>query len=258
MKRKMPIFLAPMLMVLGLQLSAHAQSSDSTAHNQPKQYKNIIRYNISSPLLFGFDKYIILGYERQLRKNQSFSINLGRAALPRLVEIVSDSSNLKRDTKNTGFNFSVDYRFYLNKENRYAAPHGVYIGPYYAFTTFTRDNDHYLKRSNGNLDLATSQTTFTINNIGFELGYQFVLWKRLALDMLLIGPGVSSYHITSTLQGSLSDKDKVNMREDVREMLKQKFPGMNLVLGEKHFDTEGVIQNWDVGFRYLIHIGFMF
>lgn len=254
MKKSIRLFLTLGILVLVSHEKVYAQSDTS----KPKNYKNIIRYNLSNALLFGFDKYIIFGYERQLKNNQSFSVNIGRAAMPQLISLVSDSSTLQKDTKNTGFNISVDYRFYLKKENRYAPPHGIYIGPYYSFTTFSRNNDHYLKRSTGNTELATSVTHFTINNIGAELGYQFVFWKRWALDMVLIGPGVSSYHINADLQGNLSANDKTQMRENIRQMLTQKFPGMNTVLENKHFDANGIIQNWDIGFRYLIHVGFMF
>jgi hypothetical protein len=254
MKTTMRLFLVLLVLTTLQQQTARAQADTST----PKVYKNIIRYNLSSPLLFGFDKYIILGYERILKNNQSFSINIGRAAMPQLVQIISDSSSLQKDTKNTGFNVSVDYRFYLTKENKYAAPHGIYIGPYYSFTTFTRENNHYLKRSNGNQELATSVTKFTINNIGAELGYQFVLFKRMALDLVLIGPGVSSYNINAKLQGNLSTKDRAEMQGNIRDMLTQKFPGLNRILEDKQFDTNGTIQNWDIGFRYLIHVGFMF
>jgi hypothetical protein len=34
---------------------------------------------------------------------------------------------------------------------------------------------------------------FYIFNIGVELGYQFVFWKRLTLDFVLIGPAISYY-----------------------------------------------------------------
>jgi len=255
MKKIILAFFAMLLFTCVYKVQAQ---SDSTAHNQPKRFKNIIRYNLSSPLLFGFDKCIIFGYERQLKNNQSFSFNFGRAAIPQLITIVSDSSSLKKGTKNTGVNFSLDYRFYLNKENRYAPPHGVYIGPYYAFTKFQRDNDHYFTRSSGNIELAKSYTDFTINNMGFELGYQFVLFKRLAVDMVLIGPGFSSYHVNAKLDGNLNPKDKIKMRDDIREMLTQKLPGLKNVLGDKEFDVSGVMQNWNIGYRYLVHIGYTF
>src|SRR6185436_5977087 len=92
-------------------------------------YKNIIRYNLSGALLFGADSYIILGYERVISPHQSFSINIGRASLPKLVSISTDSFNSQK-SKRSGFNFSADYRFYLAKENKFETPHGFYIGPY--------------------------------------------------------------------------------------------------------------------------------
>ena len=53
--------------------------------------KNIVRYNISSALLYGFDKSFILGYERVLKPNQSISFNAGTVALPKLTTIGTDS-----------------------------------------------------------------------------------------------------------------------------------------------------------------------
>ena len=70
--------------------------------------KNIVRYNLSSALLFGFDKAVIIGYERLVNPRQSFSINVGKAGLPKLIAVFTDSFNIKQDIKNTGFNFSVD------------------------------------------------------------------------------------------------------------------------------------------------------
>src|SRR5688572_4912189 len=102
-------------------------------------YKNVIRYNLSGALLFGADQYIVMGYERIVGPRQSFSVNVGRASLPGLIHVLTDSFTYKKDHKSTGQNISVDYRFYLAKENKFEAPHGFYIGPYYSFNHFKRE-----------------------------------------------------------------------------------------------------------------------
>lgn len=243
--------------VLCVPTSLLAQPIDST-NKSTKQYKNVIRYNLSGALIFGFSRNIIFGYERVIGKNQSISVNFGKVSFPDIVAFSTDSVSVNNDIKNGGTNFSIDWRFYLSKENKYAIPHGIYIGPYYSYNTFNRENNYAIKRASGTSDQITTRLDFDIHTIGVEMGYQFVLWKRLALDFVLVGPGMSSYKLTAKYEGSLSDQDREKLGNAVEQLITQKFPGMNFVLGEKELNANGIIDTWDIGFRYLIHIGFLF
>ncbi|HEX5150480.1 MAG TPA: DUF3575 domain-containing protein [Parafilimonas sp.] len=231
------------------------QTSDSLWKNTRK---NIIRYNLSGALLFGFDKYIIFGYERVIKPHQSFSINVGGAGLPKLVSITSDSFQLQKDTKNSGFNISADYRFYLPNENKYNAPHGLYIGPYISYNQFDRNNEWSFQESSSNQKIISTEVKFNIFTAGAELGYQFVFWKRVTLDMVLIGPGISGYNLKGKVAGDLTDEQRSNLQEALKQLISQKFPGMNYVFADKEFNANGVINTTSIGFRYLIHIGFNF
>ncbi len=237
--------------------SIYAQQSD-TGYSWKSAKKNIIRYNLSSALLFGFDKTIILGYERLLKPNRSISINAGSTALPKLVNLSFDSLQVKTDAKNTGFNFSVDYRFYLGKLNKYNAPRGVYVGPYYSFNQWNRTNDISFLTTSGSEKLAKSEMDFNLNMVGAELGYQFVFWKRATLDLVLIGPGVGFYNIKAKAEGNLSEAEKEKLQDALIQIIEEKFPGMNYVLSDKEFTGSGTLKTSSVGFRYLIHIGFLF
>ena len=219
--------------------------------------KNIVRYNLSGALLFGFDKCFILGYERVVRPNRSFSINVGTIALPKLISIITDSFQLKNDIKNKGFNISVDYRFYLQRENKYAGPRGVYIGPYYSFNRFDRDNAWNLEKV-GNTQVVNTVTNFDIHTIGAELGYQFIFWKKMAVDFVLVGPGLSSYRLSTKIEGNLDGEEREQLQDAVQQLIQQKFPGMNYVFSDKQLDASGVLNTWSIGFRYLIHIGYNF
>ena len=236
---------------------SHAQQADSI-NSVPKHYKNVIRYNLSGALLFGPDKYVVLGYERVINKKQSVSLNVGKAALPKLISIITDSFALQKDLKNTGKNISIDYRFYLAKENRYLPPRGVYIGPYYSYNLFERNNEYTFKRADGSTQTGTTDTKLSIHTVGAELGYQFVLWKRLTLDMLLIGPGISAYNVNSKLGSTLTEAEKEQLRDAIQDVLTQRFPGLNYVLGDDELDGNGVLNTTSFGFRYIIHIGFTF
>src|SRR4051812_12899038 len=126
MKYKLSIAIALILIFYSNRL--YCQQTDTALTlkiSSGKKYKNVVRYNLSGPLLFGFDKYVIFGYERVVNARQSFSINIGGVGLPSLVSLNTDSFYLQKDVKNTGYNISVDYRFYLSKENKYAPPHGI-------------------------------------------------------------------------------------------------------------------------------------
>jgi hypothetical protein len=223
-----------------------------------KSRKNIVRYNLSSALLFGFDQAIIFGYERVLTPKSSISVNFGKAGLPGSIGVVTDSFSLGKDLKSSGFNFSADYRFYLAKENKYRAPRGVYIGPFYSLNNWQRENSWDYTGSGSNQKLVTTNTDFRLHTLGFELGYQFVFWDRLALDMVLIGPGVGWYSIKASAEGNLTDQEREQLQDAIQDILTQKFPGMNYVLSDEEFNASGKISTTSIGFRYLVHIGFRF
>ncbi len=130
-------FLRSIILLMVLLYSNIAYNQKANADSTWKQsYKNIVRYNLSGALLFGADRFVIFGYERVVNPHQSFSVNFGKASLPKFVSINTDSFSIQKDLKNNGFNVSADYRFYLAHENKYYAPHGVYIGPYASYKLF--------------------------------------------------------------------------------------------------------------------------
>jgi hypothetical protein len=251
-------YLLPILICSFAFIATDGFSQTDTGYTWSTAKKNIIRYNVSSALIFGFDKTIILGYERMLKPNRSFSINAGTAALPKLGDLVFDSISFRKLESNTGFNLSADYRFYLDKLNRYHAPRGVYIGPYYSLNNWQRENDITITTSTASQKLAKVNTDFSLHMVGFELGYQFIFWKKLALDMVLIGPGIGFYNIKAKTQGDLTDSEREKLYDALTQVISDKFPGMNYVLSEEGFSGSGTIRTSNLGFRYLVHIGFLF
>jgi hypothetical protein len=222
-----------------------------------KSHKNIIRYNVSSALLFGIDKTFILGYERVLKPNQSISMNAGSIVLPKIASISTDSFSLGTDLKNTGFNISLDYRFYLNKLNKYNAPRGVYIGPWYSFNRFSRENSWDFINSGGQKFTSTN-TDFNIHSFGVQLGYQFIFWDRFALDLVMVGPGMGVYNLKSIVDSNLTEEQQEQLRQVLSDVISNKFPGMNYVFDGKELDASGKLNVTSLGFRYIIHIGFSF
>lgn len=248
-------FILTCIGLLAAGAAARGQDSIRASH---RPYKNVIRYDLSGALLFGIDKYLVFGYERVLGPHQSISLNIGPASLPKLISIATDSFALSSDKKRSGFNISLDYRFYLAKENRYDPPHGLYIGPYISYNHFHRENDWSYTHGSSSQQVISTSTDFHIYTIGGEIGYQFVVWKRLAIDLIMIGPGFSRYNLHADIRNTLSDDAKQQVQSALKQIITQKFPGMNYVFSDKQFDANGRIRTWDVGYRYIIHIGFVF
>lgn len=220
--------------------------------------KNVIRYNISSALLYGMDKAVIVGYERMLKPNQSISFNVGTVALPKLTTIGNDSITFNKDVKNNGFNTSLDYRFYLGKINKYNGPRGVYIGPWYSYNRFNRENTWNIKQVSGNPKNITANTELNIHSFGVELGYQFVFWDRLAIDLVMIGPGMGIYNVNAKFDSNLTTQEREQLQQLLTDALENKFPGMDFVFDGKELDASGALNVTSLGYRYIIHIGFRF
>lgn len=242
-------------------LTAILNPKNGFTQEKPKNYKNLkntIRYNITNPIFFG-TKSMVFGYERTLGKHQSMSINIGRSSIPKFFEIgpIGDSIKVIPGSNDKGFNCSIDYRFYLQKENKYDAPHGVYIGPYYSYYFFERENSLEINTSNFNGSVVTD---FIINThtLGAELGYQFILWKRLALDLILIGPGLTNYNLKASINTSLDPNTQSELFQKIHDALSEKILGYNLVLKGNEFEKSGTERTNSIGFRYMINVGFRF
>jgi hypothetical protein len=221
-----------------------------------KTFKNTIRINITNPLIFG-EKYDVIGYERILKHNQSFSFNIGRFSLPKLSFVNLDSLQLKKGSVDKGFTIATDYRFYLRKENKYPAPRGIYLGPYYSFSTFERVNTWSMNTTSMTGDIQTDMR-LDINMVGGQLGYQFVVWNRLSIDLILMGPGVWFYNFRTTINTNLDPADEALVFEKINEILAAKLPGHEILIKPGQYHNKGSGKAVSPGFRYLVNLGFRF
>jgi len=223
-----------------------------------KEFKNTIHMNVTNPLIFG-DHAIVLGYERVTGKHQSFTIDVGSTDFPSLHIINDDSLKAKTITGQTGLHLSGDYRFYLAKENKYHAPHGLYIGPYLGYNKYEKDHTWTLKSIMGGTPFdVESKTSISVTTFGFQMGYQFIFWNRVSLDLMMLGPGVASYHLKASLGTNLSEGDKQKFFEKLNEALTEKFPGYVWTLGGGDFEVDGSTNTTSFGYKYVVQIGLRF
>jgi len=243
---------------LSVLFSMKAYAQDSSV--QDSRRNNIVRMNITNPFIFG-GRSIIVGYERVLGTNQSVSLNIGRTSLPKIsipgFNDLGEKIQMETEHDDKGINLSVDYRFYLKNENRHGAPRGVYLAPYASYNSFIRYNKYILNTPDFQGDVFTKFKLYTAS-FGAEMGYQFILWDRLALDFILIGPGLTNYAINTSLSTDLSPDDESALFERINDILADKIPGYQLVLRPQSFSTSGKANTTTFGFRYMIHVGFRF
>jgi hypothetical protein len=222
-----------------------------------KNLKNSVKLNLTNPMIFG-DRCFVVGYERTVGSYQSFSVNIGRFSLPKTFNINTDSiKDLTKDIDSKGFHASVDYRFYLSKENKYNAPHGVYIGPYFTYNSYIRyfDIRANTEAFTGELN---ADLSFRAVNLGFQLGYQFIFWNRVTLDMVLFGPGVGAYKIKANLSTTLDPDTESEFFQKINDALQEKIPGYDLVINPGTFEKTGTYNRTGGGFRYVVMVGFRF
>ena len=244
------------LLFMIMLVTVNAAFSQDT-NNVLKDRKNGIKFNLTNPMFFGSNNYI-LGYERTVGKHQSFSLNVGTFSLGRIVNIDTDSvKEIKKDVKSRGISFSGDYRFYLSKENKYNAPHGIYIGPYFASNSFTRDFSLEANTASftGQLD---ADFLFRISTIGFQLGYQFIFWDRVSLDMILFGPGISHYKLKAQLKTTLDPDQEEEIFQKINEKLGEIIPGYDRVIKPGTFEKTGSKNTTGMGYRYIVMVGYRF
>ena len=222
--------------------------------NTDKSYKNVVRLNLTNPVIFG-EKSLVVGYERVLSDYKSASINFGMAQLPKLSILNDSTIQANKDSKEHGFNFTADFRFYLQKENKFKAPHGIYIGPYLGYNSMGRENTWTLSSHQGDVK---TDVDFNVLAIGGQLGYQFVLFKRMTLDLVLIGPGIAFYNLKAKLDTTLDPEDEQAVYDKINEALKERFPGYTFVVDDVDFEKTGNTSVTSLGFRYVINVGFMF
>jgi len=237
------------LLISVTSMVVQAQKGDTTLR------RNTIKLDITSYWLYR--NAIVFAYERQVKDKpyQTWGVTAGVQHFPTVFGTI-DNINVTRENKASGIKLGGEYRFYLQKENKYRAPRGVYLGPYTTFHNYSNgrsievDND-------GVLEYANLKTDLNIFNIGVQLGYQFVLNNRWTIDLVFIGPSISNYSFKSSLDGTYTfDPDEIT--NEVIIGLIDKFPAFEELINEGELTSGGKINTWAYGYRYQFQIGYHF
>ncbi len=218
--------------------------------------KNTIKYHLISSALYA-DESFALSWERVVKPNQSFAVMAGVLRFPLSTSLGSSIISTSGDAKN-GFVIGGEYRFYLKKENKFSAPHGVFIGPYANTYRFGNDRNFTITPEDGSAPSMGSLTShISVINIGFQMGYQFVINNRWTIDMVFIGPSLSRYHLKARLDSDF-DFDEDLIENELLLGLLDRFPLLKELLDDEEIDLHGNNSKWAPGFRYQLNVGYRF
>lgn len=214
---------------------------------------NVIKVDFTSRLMYR--NAYVLSWEHVVKPSQSFVVSFGYQEFRPITLDIAERS--VRDVRSQGLKASGEYRFYLKSENKYNAPRGVYLGPYASYLNFTnrRNITDGVSGVDGELDM---EITVQILHLGAQIGYQFVLWDRLTIDLVFLGPSVSNYAIDRKIYSSFEVNEDEITGEVIGAIL-DRFPGMEDLLNfEDESYTRGSSSQWSFGMRYQVHLGYKF
>lgn len=243
----MKTFYLLLIYVLCSQIAAAQDSTDYSLR------KNTIKLDLTGNLIYR--NSINLSYERVVGRNQSFVITAGTQEFPKIVNF-GENIEGEREEARSGHKLGGEYRFYLKKENKFAAPRGVYIGPYVTSLGF-KSNRGIIYTGSDVPESAELRARLNILSIGAQLGYQFVFNDRLTLDLVLVGPSYSRYLFKTQLKGDFSF-DPDDIQNEILQGLVEKFPLLEDFLEEKELDSSGTLDTWTLGYKYQFLIGYRF
>lgn len=245
-------------MVLALTIIMHDFILGQSADSSRTKYPNVIKYSISNYLLYPGSFHF--GYERVLTRNKSIYVFGGTNEFPVKLNLNLSNTSLHDARDKSGYSIGAEFRFYLSEENKYKAPHGIYLAPYISYYKFSSDNTLNHTDSAGAQSSVNLNTSISLFNVGFELGYQFVVFKRFVIDAEMFGPSFTTYAFQAGIDGHLNGLSDNETLQAVLDALKAKFPLLNDLSSSKTVYKSGVASSKfpAVGFRYTVSIGFMF
>jgi len=118
-----------------------------------------------------------------------------------------------------GVTFSGDYRFYFKNRNKRFAPDGLYWAPYGSFHNTCFGSDVQIIKNeivNGSF---LTHVNLSVFSAGIEIGYQFVIKKRLIIDLVFLGLSVSFYTAKILLLGKYEVDEQNESVKAIRDYL---------------------------------------
>ena len=138
------------------------------------------------------------------------------------------------------------------------APDGLYWGVYGSYHYYQFENSITVLNSPTIEGKLTLGSNINIISTGVELGYQFIIKKRLSFDIIFMGPSLSVYTTKFTLGGTLNVDEDDEYLQALYDILKNTIPGFEQLVQNRDLTSKGANLNLGFGMRYMIQIGYRF
>ncbi|HEY6171098.1 MAG TPA: DUF3575 domain-containing protein [Candidatus Kapabacteria bacterium] len=247
--------------------NAYSQTQDPTGARQDSMMvkieeppgKNTIRFMLSDYLIWG-NTNIVVGYERAIDDRFTVVANIGGASLPKLFSFSGDSVVASNESTKFGFHASLEGRYYITTENKYSAPRGVFAGAFLSHNSYGRDVTWTITHSDGGpTDNIVINTDINLSFAGVELGYQFILFDHLAIDMVLVGLGVGRYSYSAKADVDIQNEDTKAALDAAQESIRVIFPNFSFFKDIANgISGAGTSTTFAPGLRYIISLGWNF
>ena len=110
---------------------------------------------------------------------------------------------------------------------------------------------------NGTKEQANLNSEFNVFNVGFQLGYQFVLKERWTIDIAFAGPSISHYKYKMRFDGNPAFNQD-DIKNDIILDLLDRYPFLKDVVNNKEATSSGDLDTWGAGYRYQLTVGYRF
>jgi hypothetical protein len=254
MKKASLSFILSISFLLFVFLCTKSHNAQAQAYSDSTQRKNVAKFDLTA--LAWYNNAFNVSFERVLKKNQTIVFTLGSQQLKGIIGRIADEDVEGGASNASGYKMGGEYRFYLGRENRYKAPHGVYIGPYLTYHNFKNNMEVTVDGDTGP-QKGKSDARIQVINLGFQAGYQFLINNRWSVDMSFSGLSMSHYRVRMNLESNF-DLDESQINQDILNALMDRFPLLEELVNEKSIDETGKLDSWGFGYRYQIGVGYAF
>lgn len=198
---------------------AFAKDKDSTKLER----KNVVKF---LPVNIPFQS-LSFEYERMINAKNSFTLGVGLPQQKSLIGKygIKGDNELKSAELGT-MHIRVAYRHYAGQRK---LPKGFYIEPYLKYQKITGKGGGSFTDDQNNTYLGAIDVNLNTMNVGFQMGAQFLIAKRVSLDFYFLGleAGFLSGNVTGTAPNETFATDlKTEMdkaKDDLPSFLRDKL-----------------------------------
>jgi hypothetical protein len=213
------LYLAVVISILPIKLFAQHTTNASNGTNN-----NLLKINIPALAFSNFS----IQYERKLSTKTSVALALryrpeGSIPFRSIIQDMVDDASIRLDLARIGnWGITPEYRFYLGKN----ALQGFYLAPFISYNYYkgivpVKYYDYSSSSSYGKTaPFNGSVNTFTA---GLQIGAQWKLSKRFALDWWIIGPNYGTSNGRFDFKAPLTDIEQISLQFEL-EKIQQTLP----------------------------------